>query len=115
MIMRMWRGSTVKADADRYLDYLRQTGLHAYRETEGNLGALALRRSTDEGHTEFVTLSLWRGMEAVRAFASADPEVAVFYPEDERFLVDADPFVRHYEVADATWPEDRSLLRLDGV
>ena len=23
---------------------------------------------------------------------------AVFYPEDERFLVEADPTVRHYEV-----------------
>lgn len=105
MIMRIWRGSTVAADADQYLAYLRQTGLHDYEAAEGNLGSLALRRPLDGGLMEFVTVSFWKNMSAVRGFAGSDPEAAVFYEEDQRYLVDADPAVRHYEVEHASWPD----------
>jgi hypothetical protein len=37
-------------------------------------------------------------MDAVRAFAGEDPERAVFYPEDERYLVERDLTVTHYDV-----------------
>jgi hypothetical protein len=33
-------------------------------------------------------MSLWDSLDAVRGFAGDDVEKAVFYPEDERFLVD---------------------------
>lgn len=105
MIMRIWKGATTEVHADKYLEYLQQTGLREYRGAEGNLGALAVRRTRKAGLTEFVTMSFWRDMPAIKAFAGADPDVAVFYPEDEEYLVEADPFVRHYEVADASWPE----------
>lgn len=45
-----------------------------------------------------VMFSLWDSMDAVRRFAGDDPEIAVFYPEDDRYLVDRDLTVRHYEV-----------------
>jgi hypothetical protein len=35
----------------------------------------------------------------VARFAGPDVERAVFYPEDDRFLVDRDETVAHYEVA----------------
>jgi hypothetical protein len=38
-------------------------------------------------------------MDAVKAFAGDDPERAVFYPEDDRFLIERDLTVAHYEVA----------------
>jgi heme-degrading monooxygenase HmoA len=57
-----------------------------------------LRRDLDEGLTEYVTLSLWESIDAVRAFAGDDPERAVFYPEDDAFLVERDMRVRHYQV-----------------
>jgi hypothetical protein len=41
----------------------------------------------------------WESMDAIRAFAGDDPEQAVFYPEDDRFLIDRDLTVAHYEVA----------------
>ena len=62
-----------------------------------------LRRDTD-GKTEFLTLSLWESMDAVKAFAGEDPEVAVFYPEDDRYLVERDLTVTHYDVARSVWP-----------
>jgi heme-degrading monooxygenase HmoA len=98
MIARIWRGVVRAEDADAYADYIRETGFAEYAATEGNRGAWMLRR--DEGpHTEFLTFSLWDSKDAIRAFAGDDIEAAVYYPEDERFLVERDDVVRHYEVA----------------
>jgi heme-degrading monooxygenase HmoA len=56
-----------------------------------------LRRDVGE-RTEFVMFTLWNSLEAVRAFAGDDYETAVFYPEDERFLVERDLTATHYQV-----------------
>jgi len=53
-----------------------------------------------EQGTEFITFSLWESEDAIRAFAGDDIETAVYYPEDERFLVEKEPRVRHFQVAD---------------
>jgi heme-degrading monooxygenase HmoA len=98
MIARTWRGATRAADAEVYLRYLRDTGFREYRETPGNLDVLGLRRVADD-RAEFLLVTLWETREAIREFAGDDPERAVFYPEDERFLVEADRTVSHYEIA----------------
>ena len=100
MIARIWSGTTRSADAAEYADYIRATGFAEYGETAGNRGAWLLRRDDDAGRTEFLTLSLWDDVEAIRAFAGEDIEAAVLYPEDERFLVGGESGVRHFEVAD---------------
>jgi heme-degrading monooxygenase HmoA len=97
MIARTWAGAVRAADADAYLDYLHATGLAEYQATPGNRGVLALRRITGD-RAEFLLLTLWDSEEAIRRFAGDDIERAVFYPEDERFLVARDERVRHYEV-----------------
>jgi heme-degrading monooxygenase HmoA len=107
MIARTWRGVTAARDADAYLDYLHQTGLTEFRQTEGNRGALALRRLEGE-RAEFVVLSLWESEAAIRRFAGENIEQAVFYPEDKRFLIERDNQVTHYEVVfdSALVPQD---------
>ena len=97
MIARTWRGSTSLADADRYHRYLNETGVAACRATEGNRGVYVLRRDVGD-RSEFLFMSLWESMESVRAFAGPDPERAVFYPEDDEFLVARDESVEHFEV-----------------
>ncbi len=97
MIARIWRGATREADAEAYVEYLRGTGLKAYRETPGNQGAWVLWRVAD-GRAEFLTLSFWESTEAIRGFAGADIERAVFYPKDDRYLVERDTTVRHFQV-----------------
>lgn len=97
MIARTWRGWTRSEDGERYLDYLHETGLTAYRDTPGNRGVLALRRYKDN-RAEFLLVTLWESREAVLRFAGPDCERAVFYPEDERFLVNRDDHVDHFEV-----------------
>jgi heme-degrading monooxygenase HmoA len=103
MIARTWRGATAASDADRYLAYLQQTGLAEYAATPGNRGVLALRRIAG-GQAEFLLISFWDGMEAVRRFAGPGVDRAVFYPEDDRFLVARDLDVHHYEVVHRVAP-----------
>jgi hypothetical protein len=97
VIARSWRGATKAQDADAYLEYLHRTGFAEYRKTEGNRGVLGLRRIVGD-QAEFLLISLWDSTNAVRQFAGDDIEKAVFYPEDERYLVVRDDHVSHYEV-----------------
>ena len=57
-----------------------------------------LRREAGD-RTEFVMFTLWDAIEALEAFAGEEYEQAVFYPEDERFLIERDRRATHYQVA----------------
>ena len=99
MIARIWRGITLKEKADDYLAYLHETGLKDYAKTAGNRGVTTLRR--DQGdHCEIMLISLWDSMDAVRAFAGENPDRSVYYPEDDQYLLQMEPLVRHYDVAE---------------
>lgn len=97
MIARIWRGVTPASKADDYLHYLHATGLKDYRATEGHRGVSVLRR-IDGDRAEFLLISLWESMDAIRRFAGDDVERAVYYPEDKDYLLELEPQVRHYEV-----------------
>ena len=97
MIARMWRGATVAADGDRYAAYLEVTGVAECRSTPGNRGTTVLRRRSGD-REEFIFISYWEDEAAVRRFAGPDPDLAVFYPEDDAFLVERETRVTHWRV-----------------
>jgi heme-degrading monooxygenase HmoA len=97
MIARIWKGAVRREDTDAYVSYLKETGVAVYAATPGNRGVWMLRRDVGQ-RTEFVMFTLWESLDAVKAFAGDDYERAVFYPEDERFLVERDLTASHYEV-----------------
>ena len=99
MIARVWRGVVRTVDAGTYGEYIRETGLSGYAASEGNRGAWLLRRALGD-RTEFVTFTLWESLDAVKGFAGEDYETAVYYPEDDRFLLERDEKCAHYEVED---------------
>ncbi|HEU4662489.1 MAG TPA: antibiotic biosynthesis monooxygenase [Dokdonella sp.] len=101
MIARIWRGITPAERADAYIAHLGETLLKAAAATPGNRGVTVLRRLQGE-HSEIVLITLWDSMDAVRAFAGENPERSVYDPEDENYLLDMEPLVRHYEVVDTT-------------
>lgn len=97
MIARVWKGAVQKHDGDAYAGYMQKTGVAGYSSTPGNRGVWMLRRDVGE-HTEFLMFTLWDSLDSVKAFAGADYEMAVFYPEDDRFLVERDLLSTHYVV-----------------
>jgi hypothetical protein len=77
------------------------TGIAGYANTKGNrcvcVCVWMLRRDIDD-KTEFVMFTLWDSMDGVKVFAGERPEVAVFYPEDERYSIERDGVVSHFDV-----------------
>jgi hypothetical protein len=49
----------------------------------------------DKAH--FWTISVWKDMESIKAFAGCPVDKARYYPEDEGFLLEFEPTVQHYE------------------
>ncbi|GIE29079.1 hypothetical protein Ait01nite_021240 [Actinoplanes italicus] len=81
-----------------YVAYIERTGLAGYRATPGNLGAQMWTRDLGDGRAEVTTLSWWESLEVIRGFAGDDIGRAVFYPEDDDFLLDRETTVTHHEV-----------------
>jgi heme-degrading monooxygenase HmoA len=106
MIMRIWHGATPAAKADAYLEYLKATGVKEYRAVPGNLGVQVVRHVGAE-RADFLTVTWWESLGAVRGFAGEDVERAVYYPEDDDYLLEREPTVAHYEVLVDEWSDAR--------
>src|SRR5581483_2413116 len=95
MIARIWRGAVRTQDGNAYSRYMQDTGVAGYTSTPGNRGVWMLRRDVGE-KTEFLMFTLWESLDAIKAFAGEDYESAVFYPEDDRYLIERELTSSHY-------------------
>ncbi len=94
MIARLWRGfAGTPAGAEAYQQHVTSKVLPALRGIEGHRGARVLRRGE-----EFIVVTFWESMDAVRKFAGPDPERAVVEPEARAVLREFEERVSHYEV-----------------
>lgn len=105
MIARIWRGWTTREDADAYARYMVEIAAPDSLGTPGNRGFSVLHRP-DGDREEFLTISLWESLDVIRAFAGDDIERAVFYPEDERYLVERELTVTHFHYLDGATGTD---------
>ncbi|MDX6467464.1 MAG: hypothetical protein QOI27_2504 [Gaiellaceae bacterium] len=97
MIARVWHGATLAEHADEYAAYLERTGMESARALPGNRGTLVLHHVRGD-RAEFETILLFDSIDDIRAFASDDLDAAVFFPEDDRYLVERELTVLHFEV-----------------
>ena len=97
MITRMWHGRVSTSKAKAYRDFLNARAIPDYQSVEGNISVHILER-TEGDITHFITLTFWKDLESIKAFAGEDVEVAKYYPEDKDFLLEFEPNVVHYEV-----------------
>lgn len=96
-IGRIWRGRTNRDQADGYEAVFRDVVLPELHDVAGCRGAFLLRRDDADG-TEFVTLTLFDSLDAVRAFAGEPYEAAVISDEARAVLRDFDMTARHFTV-----------------
>ncbi len=101
MIARIWHGMTKATDHAAYLRFLEERALPDYRSVPGNRGAYILHRVEGE-RAHFLTLTFWDSLAAIEGFAGKQIEIAKYYPEDKKFLLEFEPTVTHYEVSDGT-------------
>jgi hypothetical protein len=94
IITRIWHGKTLKRYSDKYLQYIRKTGLKDYLNTPGILSAKILRRI--EGDIcHFWTITEWPDYESIKKFAGDDFEKAKYYPDDKKYLLELEERVIH--------------------
>ena len=93
MISRLWHGWTTPANADAYEDLLRRD----VNSLEINNGVKNEATRGVQHEVEFVTLTMFDSLEAVREFAGEDYEAAVVPPEARKLLAHFDERSAHYQ------------------
>ena len=98
-ITRIWHGWTSPKNADTYEALLKSeifVGI-ADRHIPGYRGIQLLRRELND-EVEFITIMQFDSLNAVRAFAGEDYEVAVVPPKARLLLKRFDERSQHYQV-----------------
>lgn len=98
MISRVWHGWTKPENAGAYEAMLRAEILPGIHRVPGFRGATLLRRRDGDAE-EFVTITRFDDLDAVRAFAGADYTRAVIAPDALPLLSHYDERSVHYETA----------------
>ena len=99
MISRQWRGLARAERAAEYERHLRDETFPALGRIPGFIDASILRRALGTG-VEFLVVTRWRSLDAIRAFAGADAEAAVVPSKVQAMMIEYDSRARHYEVID---------------
>ena len=97
MIVRTWHGRTRIEDAAAYEAFMRERAAPDYGSIPGLRRAVFTRRDESDG-AHFLLVTFWDSMEAVKAFAGADPAKAKYYPEDNRYLLEKESQSLNHQV-----------------
>ena len=98
MIVRQWRAWADYAAADQYEKHFREEVLPQLKGIDGFVRAQLLRRD-NYGVIEFVALTTFESIDAIRAFAGEQYSRAVVAPEAKEMLARYDERCVHYELA----------------
>jgi len=99
MIIREWRGWAALSKADDYPKHFRDKVIPELCRLAGFVGVHLCRRQVGD-RIEFVALTRWQTMDAIRGFAGPDITNAVVDPAGAAVLIEFDKTVRHYEVVE---------------
>ena len=102
MIERHWTGIARTDQSDNYIRHLITQTFPKVASMKGFIKASILKRPIDEG-VEFLIVTVWESIEAVRQFAGEQVDVANVPAEARAMMVKFDEFAKHYEVA-GSWP-----------
>lgn len=104
MISRHWSGVARPGEADNYVDHLKNDTFPRLMRIKGFKSASIMTRKVDQG-TEFLIVTVWESMEAIRQFAGETADVAVVPPVVQAMMVAYDRNVRHYVVREHCTPK----------
>lgn len=98
MIARIWRGWAGSVEkADLYQEFLQSAFLPSVHAIEGYRGARVLRRTVD-GEVEFMTITQFDSLDAIRRFAGADCEAAHVAARARELLSHFEARCQHFEI-----------------
>jgi heme-degrading monooxygenase HmoA len=97
MIVRRWCGIASVANAEAYPGHLRDVVQPALAQLTGFQGVYLLARQVED-EVEYIVLTLWDSMDAIRQFAGEESDRAVVEPEAQAVLLRFDAQVTHHHV-----------------
>lgn len=97
MISRHWKGVAKSEEANSYIEHLRRETFPKLSKIDGFIDASILNRITERG-VEFLIVTRWQSLEAIRHFTGESAKVAVVPAEVQAMMVEYDKEVAHYEV-----------------
>ena len=97
MIARHWKGLAKKERASEYIDHLKNDTFRKLKSINGFIAASILTRGTSEG-VEFLIVTKWKSLEAIKSFTGHQEEVAVVPAVVQDIMIRYDEKVTHYEI-----------------
>ncbi|MCI0708984.1 MAG: antibiotic biosynthesis monooxygenase [Chloroflexi bacterium] len=97
MISRHWKGIAKPEEADNYIRHLRRDTFPQLSTIEGFINATILKRAVNEG-VEFLIVTVWQSLDAIKQFAGENPTVAVVPPNVQAMMIAFDSHVTHYDI-----------------
>jgi heme-degrading monooxygenase HmoA len=97
MIARIWQAITSTDEAERYVEYLNECVLPAYRDADGNEGAFVFCNTQGE-ITHFLLLTLWSSLEELNRFTGMDERKVKLPAEEKCHLLAFESNVKQYDV-----------------
>ena len=107
MIARVWRGWTEPGSADAYEQVFKTIVSPELKAVAGCRDAYLLRRDSGD-EVEFMVMTIFESLSAVKDFAGEDYEIAVISPEAKQVLTRFEERAAHYEIVVAK--SDRHLV-----
>lgn len=99
MISRHWKGVARPGQAGNYSLHLREHTFPALQNMSGFVRASILRREIHAG-TEFLIITTWQSLDAIRAFADDDVEATVVPSEVQSMVVNFDRRAVQFEIVE---------------
>ena len=97
MIGRIWHGWASREDADAYQTMLNSDVLPGIHRIQGYRGAYVMRREVGD-EVEFMTMTIFENLAAVKQFAGEDYTKAVVQGPAQKLLKRSDTRSTHYEI-----------------
>lgn len=97
MISRQWKGIARINEADRYIKHLKTDTFPTLKKIKGfqSVSILTVKRLNG---VEFLIVTEWESIEAIKHFAGDDIEVAVVPEIVQSMMIEYDKTCRHYEI-----------------
>jgi heme-degrading monooxygenase HmoA len=99
VISRQWVGVAKPSHAKSYIDHLHGETFPTLANIRGFVSASILQRTVQAGE-EFLIVTVWESIEAIKRFAGENPEVAVVPAAVQAMMLEYEKFVRHYSIAE---------------
>jgi heme-degrading monooxygenase HmoA len=97
MIARIWRCKVLPEKAPQYLKHFQESVFPEVNNLNGFREVRILQQEND-GIIELTVISFWDSLEAIKAFAGDNIEMAVVAPAAQAILLSFETIVTHHEV-----------------